>query len=802
MRRLWRGARWALLLAMIVVGLVLLRLWIALPATHGTRRVAGLSAPVEILRDEHGIPHVRAATEADALFGLGVVHAEDRLWQMEFQRRLGWGRLAEVLGARALPTDRLLRTLGLGRAAAQAVEALSPQGRGLLGAYAAGINAVIAERGRHRLPIEFTLLGVTPEPFTPADVLLWSKVMALNLSTNYRDELLRARIAARVGLDGAGALMPAYSEEWPVILPRGMQPGVPAFLPPVSSRSLPDGWPERVARLAPGIPESPHVTGALAASNNWVVSGPRSVTGKPLLANDPHLAARLPSTWYLAHLEGGRLNAIGATLPGTPGIVIGHNARIAWGVTNLMADVQDLYVERLNASGEAEYQGEWEPLRLVRETIAVKGAPDVPIAVRYTRHGPILSDAFEHPPAEALALRWTALDADDTTLDAFMGVMLAGNWDEFTLALSAYRAPIQNWVYADVDGNIGYLAPGRLPVRRAGDGTLPVPGWVADYEWDGFVPEADWPRAFNPPEGLVATANNRALPEGHPYHITTNWEPGYRAQRVLERLFATDRLSVEDFGRLQADVQSAQVPAVLPWMLRHVAPADEPSRRALERLREWDGRFTRDSVGAPIYVHWYARAVRGVWEDDLGDRLWEDYERLPHWIGKAAHRLSRQHEAAWCDDRRTEATETCADVLSRALSLAVEDMQLAYGTRDESRWTWGRANVVTFAHLPLDADTLLRRVFSRRAEHVGHTFTVTPTMRVDGQTVVSSYRQILDLADWDRSLFIHPLGQSGQLLSRHSNDLHARWRAVEYVPMRFSREAVDAGTRSRMRLEP
>lgn len=809
MRRLWAVGRWAALVVLLAAALVLGRLWYALPVVSGTLKLPGATAPIEVLRDEYGIPHIRAASEADAIFGLGVVHAQDRLWQLEFQRRLGAGRLAEILGEAALPTDRLFRTLGLHRAAVRAIATLSPEARRLLEAYVAGVNAVIASRSSQQLPIEFAIFGVRPEPYTPADVLAWAKVMALTLSTNYRDEMLRAKIAARVGADGAQALLPAYSDEWPLILPHGLTPAAaPPVAAPVTDAPAggaavsPADWLARLARLASTVPDSPYVTSALGASNNWVVSGARSATGKPLLANDPHLGARLPSTWYLAHLEGGRINAIGATLPGAPGIVIGHNARIAWGVTNLMADVQDLYVERLNAKGEAGYDGRWEPLQIVTEIIRVKGAADVPIAVRITRHGPIVSDTFEHPASEALALRWTALDPDDTTIEAFFGVMAAGTWDDFTHALSAYRAPIQNWVYADVDGNIGYLAPGRLPIRAAGDGTLPVPGWVSTYEWTGFVPERDWPRAFNPPEGLLVTANNQALPAGAFPLISTNWEPGYRAQRILERLRTADRLSADDFARLHADVQSAQVPALLPWMLDRTSPPDEAGRAALERLRQWDGQVTRDSAGAAIFMHWYRRFTRALWEDDLGDALWHEYDALPHWVGKAMHRLVRREDTAWCDDGRTAGRETCESLLSRSLQAAIADMRETYRTDDQSRWRWGRANVVTFAHLPLEAVPGLRRVFSRRAEHAGHAFTVTPTMRVQDQTVISSYREILDVSDWDRSRFIHPLGQSGQLLSGHYDDLHDLWRAVGYVPMRYSRGAVDAAVRSRLRIEP
>jgi penicillin amidase len=789
-------------LLVLLAGLPTLRLWWALPKTSGVVKVAGVSGPVDILRDEYGIAHIRAGSEADAVFGLGYAHAQDRLWQIEFQRRLGAGRLAEFLGAAAVPTDRLFRTLELRRAAEEAAATISPESTALLEAYARGLNALLASRSSFSLPIEFTVFGITPEPFTVADLLVLPKVMSVTLSTNFRDEALRARIVARVGADGAAALMPAYSDEWPLILPDGLAAAGPARPAAAAATVAPD-LAARIARLALTIPSSPFATGGLAASNNWVVAGTRTTTGKPMLANDPHLEARLPSTWYLAHLTGGRLDVIGATLPGLPAVIIGHNARIAWGLTNLMTDVQDLYLERLNAKGEAEFAGRWESLRYVREVIKVKGGADVPLSVAHTRHGPIVTEVLEHTASDALALRWVTLDPGDTTIDAFLGVATAGDWDGFTRALSRYQVPIQNWVYADVDGNIGYLAAGRIPIRAKGDGTVPVPGWTGDHEWTGFVPESQWPRAFNPRAGQVVTANNKVLPDSYPYLVSTNWEPGYRAQRILERLGAAPRLALDDLAAIQADVQSAQVPAVLPWMLKEVGRVDSVlGQAALDRLSKWNGSMDLGSSEAAVYVRWYDRFTTLLWQDELGPGLWHDVQRSPHWIGKALHRFVRTGETFWCDDRRTDARETCGDVLAASLSAAIEDLRVSQEGDDLQRWRWGRDNVVSFPHLPLEAVPAARRLFSRRAEHPGHTFTVSPTMRVEGQTFIASYRQVIDLQDFDRSRFVHPLGQSGQLLSGHYGDLHELWRSVSYVPMRFSQSAVDAAVTRRLRLEP
>ncbi len=801
MRLIGRMVKWVVLgllvVALAVGGYAWFRLRAALPQVSGTIRISGPSAAIEVVRDGWGIPHIRAASENDAAFGLGYVHAQDRLWQMEFQRRLAAGRLSEVLGPAAVETDRLFRTLGLRRAAAAGAASLPPGARGYLDAYVRGVNAFIATHSGRGLPVEYALLGTTPEPYTVEDALAWSKVMALNLSTNYRDEILRARIAGKVGMDGARALMPAYTAGGPVILPEGLTSTVPVL---TSSGDLSRQAIDSVARLADRVPATPFVLDALGASNNWVVSGARSATGKPLLANDPHLGTRAPSVWYLAHIEGGALNAAGATLPGVPGIVIGHNQRIAWGVTNLMADVQDLYIERLNADGAAEYNGAWEPMRVVHEIIKVRGAPDIPLAVRSTRHGPIITDIAKGA-SDALALRWTALDARDHTLVAFMGVNLAQNWREFQAAMADYHVPIQNWVYADVEGNIGYMAFGALPVRAKGDGTVPVPGWTGEYEWTGYVPLPEMPQIANPTRGYVVTANNQALPEASLPVVSTNWEPGYRAARITELIEATPVLSVDAMKAMHADVRSAQVRVLLPWMLRTVT-SDPRQRAAIDRLKAWDGALDRGSSAAAIYMAWYDALVEVLFSDDLGDALWKDWAGLPHWPTKAMHGIVMRTEDGWCDDRRTPGRETCEQMLSTALALALTSLDVRTGTSSEDAWRWGALNEVVFPHVPFEAQPILRRFFSRRAEFGGNASTVTPVMRSETQTVVSSYRQIIDLADFDRSQVVLTLGQSGQLGSAHVDDMLSLWQTTTYVPLPFSRAAVDAAASGRLSILP
>ena len=777
------------------------RLWMAKPGLDGTVELPGLTAPIEILRDADAIPHVRAASEADALFGLGVAHAQDRLWQMEFQRRLGRGRLAEILGPDALRTDRFFRAIDLPGVARENWPHLDGRTRAFIDAYLAGVNAWIARSPARRLPVEFALLGVTPAPFTREDVIVWTKVMALGLSTNWRDELLRARLVGRLGAEAASTLLPSYTSGGPIILPEGLEAQAPAATlgnrPAGAAAGAQVVDPRPLGALARALPA---LATGIAASNNWVLSGARTTTGRPILANDPHLGARAPSVWYLAHLSGGSLDAIGATLPGLPGIVIGHNRRVAWGETNLMTDVQDLFVERVNARQQALYKGEWEAMRVRREVIKVKGAPDEVLVVRATRHGPLVSDIL--PGAtESLALRWTALDPVDRTLDAFLGINLAGHWSDFTAALSRMHVPMQNFVYADVDGNIGYYAPGAIPVRAQGDGTVPVPGWSGDFDWTGYVADNEVPRTFNPARGYVVTANNQALPDGYPHLISTNWEAGYRAARLTAMIEGREKHSVVDVARMQSDVRSAQFAVLLPWLTR-AAPAAPRAAAAVARLREWDGTLSAESADAAFFEEWKAALAHRLFADELGPELWEEYAQLPHWIAKALHRVVADGDALWCDDVTTEARETCESTAGAAMDDALASGAVRYGTAEVAGWRWGLGNEVTFPHLPFDFVAVLRPFFSRTVPAGGDAVTVAPVMRIRDETIVSSYRQVIDLSDFDASRFVHTLGQSGQLLTGHYDDFLDEWRAVEHLPMRFSQAAVDAAVSHRLVLQP
>jgi penicillin G amidase len=796
----------------------------SLPQVDGTVTVAGISAPVDIVRDADAIPHVIATTKLDALFGLGYVHAQDRLWEMEFQRRIGHGRLSEILGSATLPQDRFLRTVGFGRAARAAWASMPDWAKEQVNAYVAGVNAFIATHHGATLPPEFTLLRFEPEPWTPVDVVVWVKMMAWDLSGNYSFELLRHDLLATVGAEKMAQLMPPYTADGLSILgggaaasdavarrlpfggTQGTQPGVGAAL--LSSLSAGD---ERVRDFLLG-----GATSEGLGSNNWVVDGTLTASGKPLLANDPHLGTRLPSTWYLAHLSAGEFDVIGGTFPGTPAVALGRNRFIAWGATNVAADVEDLYRERLDADGtHYEFRGAQEPITVIPETIVVKGADAVRLNVRVTRHGPLVSDAInannaasnttpKPPPIEPLAFRWTALDADDGTLTAFLKVNEARSWDEFTAALSGYVVPSQNFVYADTAGHIGYYAPGRIPIRASGDGSSPADGWTGDAEWTGWVPFDRLPHLYDPPEHVIVTANHRPAPPSYGFNLGVDWTEPYRAQRILDLLRGKTKLTPDDFARMQADTVSLHAKALLPVLLARTAHASAAEQSALDVLRRWNFDAGADSAAAAIFQAWFLRLAPAVTGDDIGAATEELYQGKFTYVSRFLANTLASNDASWCDDRTTKTRESCDDAVLGALRKAIEDLQHRLGS-DMTRWRWDAVHLAIFPH-PLDAVAALRPILSRSIGIGGDWSTVNVGVTAADHPyevhTVPGYREIIDLSPANDSRFIDAVGESGHFLSPHYDDFLNDWRAVRHRQMRMNRAEIDRGSLGRLRLTP
>jgi penicillin amidase len=780
------------------------------PTINGTIKVAGLQSQVEVYRDSWGVPHVYASSPHDLFFAQGYVHAQDRFWQMEFWRRIGSGRLSEILGESALANDRFIRTLGWHRTAAQELEQLDDEMRAVLEAYAEGVNAYISTH-RGRLGLEFTILGLTgvkfdPEPWTPLNTITWAKVMAWDLGGNMETELLRAQVAARLGASAVSEVVSPYPDDYPVIVPN-----------PLTGATL-ESLPEAAFDL------HPLGTGEGIGSNNWAVAGSRTETGMPLLANDMHLGIQMPSIWYEIGLHcepvgpDCPLNVTGFSFAGVPGVIVGHNDHIAWGVTNLGPDVQDLFIERINPQNpnQYEYQGEWLDMEVVREEIRVAGEEEpVVVNARLTRHGPIINDVAGGTEDEwffgwqPLALSWTALQPS-TLLQSVLLLDQASNWEDFREALSYWDVPSQNFVYADVEGNIGYQAPGRIPIRASGNGSMPAPGWTGEYEWVDTIPFDDLPRAFNPEEGYVVTANNAVVGTDFPYFLGMDWAPGYRARRIVELIEADASLSSADMQAIQGDSSPVYTQEVLPYLI--TLSSDKPRlAEALNLLRDWDGRAGRDSAGAALFEAFRLHLIDLTFGDELGEQL---LSRARNTAGIALVGLLPDEAASltgaspWFDDVTTPPVETRDDVLLQALEEAVEELTETLG-RNMNRWRWGDLHTATFENQSLGqcGIGLVEALFNRGPVPVdGSTVAVNATgySPNDPYTVraLPSQRQVVDLADFTRSLSIHTTGQSGHPYHPHYGDMIDPWRNIEYHPMLWQRANVEADAEGVLVLEP
>jgi penicillin amidase len=779
------------------------------PGIDGHIRVPGLKAAVEIVRDGEGVPHIFASSAADAYFALGFVHAQDRLWQLEINRRIAAGRLAEILGPDALNTDRFLRTLGVRRNAEAILAGLNQETRQALDAYAQGINSYLATHSGP-LPPEFLLTGAPkPSPWHPADSIAWQTMMAWDLGANWTQELLRMRLSQRLTLEQINQFLPPYPGD--LVLPTRDYTQL--------YRSL-AGVTEQLAAIASIAPPS-GIEGA--GSNNWVLSGERTTSGKPLLANDPHLALAAPSLWYFAHLSAPDLNVIGATLPGIPCIVLGRTDRIAWGFTNTAPDVQDLYIERVNPENSLQYQTPqgWREFERRTEKIKVKGGPDVQLEIRGTRHGPVLTGALPitaKAPLEAdqyvISFAWTALRQDDRTVQAGIGFNRARNWNEFREAAKDFGAPQQNIVYADVDGNIGFVAPGLVPMRHPENdlkGLAPAPGWDSRYDWIGFIPFDELPKAFNPPSQRIVTANEKIVDHAYPHFLTSEWSLPYRAQRIHALLDAPPKHDLKGFTAMQQDALSLAAQELLP-IVRAVKPASNRDRRALEMLRAWNGAMAVESSQALIFNAWMRESSRRIFMDELGDDLMADY-----WEQRNAHQPMVQvlkntsGQSAWCKDVRANPgpdAEACMRLLSDSLHVALSDLEQRFG-KDMTKWQWGQAHIARAEHRPFGNVASLAGIFDIRVPSPGDTYTVNVgrySLRNETEPFSNRHaaglRAVYDLADLENSVFIHSTGQSGNVLSPLYQNYTERWANGHYIPMQVDRAAIEKDKMGSLRLEP
>jgi len=788
-------------IVVIVAGVAFWLVWSSLPDYDGTLVATGLGHEVRIVRDANAIPHIEADTLDDAVFGLGYVHAQDRLWQMEMNRRTAQGRLAEALGAGAIKADRFLRTMSFERRAKSAYEGLNDRTKALLKAYSAGVNAYLATREfpMHPLPPEFLLTMVTPEPWQPHHSVGWLKMMAYDLGGNFKKELERMAAAKHLDARQMAQYFAPYPDDGPIALNEKL-----SFYRSMAKKL-------DVARLLKDLPPS---GGDGVGSNNWVVAGHRTVTGKPLLANDPHLGLKVPAVWYFAHLKTPEGEVIGATLPGVPGVILGTNGKMAWGFTNTGPDVQDLYIEEIDPDDPKKYRTpEGSEAFIAREEIIkVKGGDDVTLEVRETRHGPVITGAYG--PANqltdathVLAMRWTALDADDTSTDLLSSLLSVDRPTSFINAMRSYVVPQQNMVFADVVGNIGYIAPGRVPIRAPENetgGKMPVKGWVAANDWIGSIPYDKLPRVINPITGYVMTANNKVVPKDYPYFITDDWAEPYRAMRAETLLKQTPKHSIDSFKAMQLDVTSRAAQDLMPLMLKSATGDDDRQKAILAAMAEWKGTMEADRPEPLIYSVWYRELTRLIEKDELKDAF------QPTWKQRAVFVTGVLKDTdgagAWCkvDGDNT----TCAKLIDDAFTLAVQQLTTKYG-EDWKAWKWSAAHAWASEHNPFHGVAALAWFLDIVHPTGGGTYTLNVARtHVDDDkdpfrsTHGPSLRAIYDLSNLSNSVFIYSTGQSGHFLSPHYSDLGELWAKGEYIPVRIDPAVYKDGAVGILTLKP
>ena len=752
----------------------------ALPPYSGHVEAKGLKAPVEVVRDRYAVPHIIAGSIEDAAFGLGFVHAQDRFWQMELLRRAGQGRLSEIFPARLLGpgivnTDRTMRGLGLYRAASDSVGSLSPGTRAILESYAAGVNAWIGDRDR-QYGLELTLIKLLsggryrPEPWQPADSLVWAKLMALGLDGNWRAELFRLQLLRKVGEDNLKFLIDRPNQGGDATLSLANQV--------LNGLDL-----DRLYRDTDN-----EATRKREASNEWVLSGAHSLSGKPLLANDPHLEFSFPGTWYLARLVGPGFDIKGASSPGSPGIVLGHNASIGWGFTTTNLDSQDVFIERVDATDPNRYitPDGARPFTVREETINVLWGEPVHLKVRNTRHGVVIDDFIRKPEdfstaGHVLALQATALDNADTSLEGYLRLTLAQNWDDFLNAARKIVSPMQNIVYADTAGNVGLIAPARVPIRRKGDGSIPAPGWTGEYDWAGFVPFDELPKTYNPPSGIIVNANARLVPEDYRHFISRDWAPAYRQMRANQLLREVDRHPVYGMIAIQADNLTGDANDMLPVLLKP-PPRNPRAARAIDLLGRWN-KFMLASRPEPlIYTAWLLELERRLVVSKVGPELYASMA-APN-MALMLRILGERPQ--WCDDPATNQPESCDDAIAASLDKALDRITRSQGPEIEL-WQWGREHVAAFRHPLFDGIPLLNQLASVRfpADGGGQTlnratpgfYGANPFEAVHG----AGYRAVYDFSDLDNSRFAIPLGQSGNMFSPWARSFVDRWQALRYI---------------------
>ncbi len=813
---------------------------LSFPQVEGEITIAGLDAQVTVHRDEMGIPHIYASTLHDLFMAQGFIQAQDRFWQMDAWRHIGSGTLSEMFGSAQVETDAFLRTLGWKQTAEAEYATATGDSKLMLDAYAAGVNAYLDGRSGTELSLEYGVLALlnadyVPAPWTPVNSLTWGKAMAWDLRGNMNAEIERAILLKTLTAEQIDVISPPYPEDHPVIVSEIGGEAVAASTSQETQMLL------SAANASLDIVSANFTlldgvlgpAGSGIGSNSWVVSGSRTESGMPLLANDPHLGIQMPSIWHQIDLhcmpvsEACPYESSGFSFAGVPGVVIGHNANVAWGFTNTGPDVMDLFIEKVNPANLNQYEvnGEWVDFETRIETINVGGGDPVEITVRSTRHGPVISDTYgalkdtdleddqeafkdkagiDLPENYVVALGWTALEPG-SVFDAIWGFNNASNWEEFREAASKFHVPAQNLIYADIEGNIAYQMPGRVPIRANGDGRYPVPGWTDEYAWTGYIPFEELPYVVNPESGYIATANNRVSPWNYPYHITYDWAYGYRAQRIVDMLEAQDgKFSIADIQRMQGDGMDMNAETLIP-LLMDVPLADDHLVEMRSWLSAWNRQTDMDSAPAALFAAYWKHVLALTFDDDLP----EDYMAAggSRWF-EVMRNITQEPDNFFWDDKSTDTVETRDDIFAAAFAAAVKEMESDYG-KNRNDWAWGDIHTATFRNSTLGNSgvALIENLFNRGPYPTAGGESI---VNATGWTTYESYevdwlpsmRMIVDLSDLDNSLTVHTTGESGHAGHQHYTDMVDMWRNIEYYPMYWGEQAVTSNAKSQLRLVP
>ncbi len=760
----------------------------AMPTISGTEKLPGLSANVRVWRDSHGVPHIFAASMDDAARALGYLHASERLFQMEVLRKTGQGRTAELLGEAGLSIDKFIRTLGFYREAESSFSALSPWAQRRLQAYADGVNAFL-DAHKNALPPEFVITSDQPEPWRPADSLVWGKLFSYQNSHNYALEALRARLGQKLGEEKAAWMFP------------GMKPDDPITTQPAHGATHATG--ESIEDQIGALTGFAH-----GASNEWVIAGSRTTTGKPILANDPHLALSAPIVWYLARIVTPEGWVKGATILGAPIVGLGQNDSIAWGFTTADTDVQDLFIETVDPSDPSKYMtpdgAKFFETR--EETIHVKDAADVKLTIRSTRHGPVISDVSEDvgslaEPGKVIALAFTGLGERDTTAEAIMRLNAARNWGEFLDAMRVYQTPTQNIVYADVAGDIGYLSPGLVPLRKGGDGLAPVDGASSAFDWIGTIPFEQLPQLHNPEIGFAFNANNANVPDDHQPTFGQDWEETFRARRIQQFFDTIDKHSLETSAAMQADQLSLAAKALQPFIAT-IAPSDKRARQAQTMLAGWNAVMDKNRAEPLIFTAFLRSLHKILLEDKTGLTM----EAKGPYAATTLISLMRDHPA-WCD-APGQPDPDCRKALGRALDEGLVLLVKRDGA-DMSQWRWGAEQMSVlrnqlYGHVPL-----LDRVSDLSVPSGGGFYTLnrgggfeTPPDKPFARTHGPGFRGLYDLADPEKSRFMIATDESGHIFSPHYRDFVPLWNDVKSITLTGSEDDLKRNGAQELTLSP